>query len=82
MAANSKHYATTASIQAVVVQKLAGQGGANPTVQVYVADTSGNSLGTWTGGNYGDMIAVEVDLTYAAMIIWAMMLRWTSFEPA
>lgn len=61
--------ATTANVQAVVQQFLAGQGAqlGSLTIQVNAADDQGNLLSgvSWNDATFGDTIAVQISGTYS-----------------
>jgi len=62
---------TTAQVQNVVTNYLAGQNGQlqSMNIQVYQIDPStGNNLGAWTSASFGQAIAVEIDATYSPML--------------
>lgn len=62
---------TTAQVQSVVSNYLAGQDAhlQNVSIQVYQIDPStGNNLGAWTSAAFGQAIAVEIDGTYHPML--------------
>lgn len=62
---------TTAQVQNLVTNYLAGQNGQlqSMSIQVYQIDPStGNNLGVWTSASFGQAIAVEIDCTYSPML--------------
>ena len=63
---NSFNYQTTTTVQTVAKSALAGQDAAltGLTIQVYLADASGNNVGTWTNAAFAQNVAVEIDATY------------------
>ena len=66
----SYSYQTTSSIQAAVTNAMGGVdailGGLS--IQVYLADSSGNNIGSWTNAQDGQNIAVEVTGTYTPIL--------------
>lgn len=52
---------STSDVANVVNNFLAGQKLSGQTVQVYLSDTSGNNIGTWTNAQGGDLICVRID---------------------
>jgi Flp pilus assembly protein TadG len=50
----------TSDVTNVVNNFLAGQTLSGQTVQVYLSDTSGNNIGTWTNAEAGDLICVRI----------------------
>jgi len=62
--------ATTAQVQAVVQNYLAGQApSASTTISVYLANPStGANIGNWTGAQLGQAIGVQVSTTYTPML--------------
>jgi Flp pilus assembly protein TadG len=50
----------TSDVTNVVNNFLAGQKLSSQTVQVYLSDTSGNDIGTWTNAQAGDLICVRI----------------------
>jgi len=63
---NSFNYQTTSTVQTAVQSALAGQDSAltGLNIQVYLADASGNNIGTWTNAAFAQNVAVEIDATY------------------
>jgi Flp pilus assembly protein TadG len=60
---------TTANLQTVVTQALAGQQFSSLTISVYQVDpTTGNNLGAWNSTPGGSAIAVQVNGTYKPML--------------
>lgn len=63
-------YQTTSSIQAAVKNAMGGVdallGGL--TIDVYLADSSGNNIGSWAAAQDGENIAVEVTGTYTPIL--------------
>ncbi len=59
-------YQTTSSIQAAVKNAMGGLDAtlSGVSIQVYLADSSGNNIGSWTSAQDGQTIAVEVTGTY------------------
>jgi Flp pilus assembly protein TadG len=62
----SFNYQTTSTVQSAVTAALAGQDTAltGLTIQVYLADASGNNIGTWTNAGFAQNIAVQVNASY------------------
>lgn len=50
----------TTDVTNVVNNFLAGQSLNGQTVQVYLSDTAGNNIGTWTNAEAGDLICVRI----------------------
>jgi Flp pilus assembly protein TadG len=67
---NSFNYQTTPKIRLHVMTSLAGQDTAltSPTVNVYLADNTGKSIGTWTNAQLGQNVAVEVTASYTPIM--------------
>ena len=63
-------YQTTSSIQAAVTNAMGGQAVtlSGLSIQVYLADSSGNNIGSWSDAQVGQNIAVEVTGTYAPIL--------------
>jgi Flp pilus assembly protein TadG len=63
-------YQTTSTIQAAVTNAMGGVDALLPdlTIAVYLADSSGNNIGSWTTAQDGQNIAVEVTGTYAPIL--------------
>ncbi len=62
---------TTAQVQAVATNMMAGQSSAlsGMTISVFKADpVTGNNLGSWTDARFGQGIAVRITGTYQPMI--------------
>jgi Flp pilus assembly protein TadG len=54
---------TTAQITSQVTSSMANMQThlSNVTIQVYLSDSSGNNIGTWTDAQFGQYIAVQID---------------------
>jgi Flp pilus assembly protein TadG len=83
---NSFNYQTTATIQSGVIAAIAGQDTAlsGLTIQVYLADASGNNIGLWTDAKVGQNIAVQIDATYTPMLpgfYLPFFHQWIGFFP-
>ena len=63
-------YQTTATIQAAVTNAMGGVDALLPdlTIDVYLVDSSGNNIGSWTTAQDGQNIAVEVTGTYTPIL--------------
>jgi Flp pilus assembly protein TadG len=60
---------TTANLQAVVTQALAGQRFSSVAISVYQVDpVTGNNLGAWNSTPAGSSIAVQVNAHYTPML--------------
>jgi Flp pilus assembly protein TadG len=70
---------TTTDIQNWVKGYLAGQDAnlANLNTQVFLADASGNNIGTWTNAQFAQYIAVQIDADYNLMTPTFLMMRTT-----
>lgn len=66
----------TSDVTAVVNNFLAGQSLSGQTVQVYLSDTSGNNIGTWTNAQGGDLICVRISGNFNFIV--ASLLRTSS----
>jgi Flp pilus assembly protein TadG len=58
----------TSDIQATVTNFLAGQPLSNVNIQVYLADSAGNNIGSWNSASFGQPIAVQVTASYAPIL--------------
>jgi Flp pilus assembly protein TadG len=67
---NSFNYQTTQTIQDAVRAAMGGQDAAMspPNIQVYLADSQGNNIGTWTNAKVDQNIGVEIGATYTSML--------------
>src|SRR5262245_8260733 len=67
---NSFNYQTTSTIQSAVTTALAGQTTAltGTAVTVFLADSVGNNIGTWTNAQAGQNIAVQISATYTPIL--------------
>lgn len=54
----------TSDVSDVVLSRLVGQCLRDQTVNVYLSDSKGTNLGTWTAANAGQYICVEVTGVY------------------
>jgi Flp pilus assembly protein TadG len=64
--ATNYSYQTTSSIQAAVTNAMGGLDNSLTSLSInpYLADSSGNNIGSWTNAQDGQNIAVEVTATY------------------
>lgn len=66
----------TTDVTNVVNNFLAGQTLSSQSVQVYLSDTSGNNIGTWTNAEAGDLICVRISGNFNFIV--ASLLRTSS----
>ncbi len=66
----SYSYQTTSSIQAAVTNAMGGVDAtlSGLTIDVYLVDSQGNNIGSWTSAQDGQNIAVEVTGTYTPIL--------------
>lgn len=55
---------TTDDVASVITSRLAGQKLGSQSVNVYLSDSLGNNLGTWTNAQAGQFVSVEIKGTY------------------
>jgi hypothetical protein len=59
---------TNADITALVKGYLAKSAVPNPTIQVYMTDSTGANLGAFTNAPFASKIAVQIDANYPLML--------------
>ena len=55
---------TTAAVQNVVNSSIGSAQLTNPTTTVFMSDSAGNNLGTWTSAGNGSYVCVQLTGTY------------------
>lgn len=58
----------TSDVQAAVSKAMAGQALAGQTVSVYLSDSVGNNIGTWTNAQFGQSICVRITGNYRVIV--------------
>jgi Flp pilus assembly protein TadG len=59
---------TTANVQTIVTNALAGQSLASQSVQVFQSSTTGTNIGTWTSAQAGQSVCVQITGNYIPII--------------
>lgn len=69
----------TSDVQTAVTNAMAGQALSGQTVSVYLSDSTGNNLGTWTNAQFGQSICVRVTGNFRVIV--PTLLRMPSTIP-
>ncbi len=60
----------TSNVLGVVNTALAGQQLSGQNTSVYLSDSAGNNLGTWTNAQAGQYVCVQITGTYSFLVPW------------
>ncbi|HEX4132785.1 MAG TPA: TadE/TadG family type IV pilus assembly protein [Pirellulales bacterium] len=59
----------TSNVTSVITSFLAGQTLSNQQTQVYLSDSLGNNIGTWTNGTAGQSVCVQITGNYKVSVM-------------
>jgi Flp pilus assembly protein TadG len=66
-------------VTSVINTAMAGQSLGSQTISIYLSDTLGNNIGTWTNAQAGQSICVQISGNYVP-VIWKLLQLSSSFS--